>query len=194
MCGIFGKVNTDNTLVSIDTIKKSLEFMKHRGPDDNGYINEKNICMGMTRLAIIDEMMGKQPMSIDNGAITIVFNGEIFNFNQLKKDLQSQGIKFNTKSDTEVILQMYKRYDKDCIKKLEGMFAFAIYDKRISSLWIARDRFGIKPLYFTHDNQSFIFGSTLDVIMSNMNTKPEIDSHALYLLSLIHISEPTRPY
>ncbi len=184
MCGIFGKISIDNTLVNVDTIEKSLRFLKHRGPDDNGYINENNICMGMTRLAIIDEMMGKQPMSIDNGAITIVFNGEIFNFNQLRNELQNEGIKFATNSDTEVILQMYKYYGRGCIKKLEGMFAFAIYDKRKSSLWIARDRFGIKPLYFTQDTKSFVFGSTLDVIMSNMNNKAEIDKNALYLYML----------
>ena len=106
MCGIFGKISIDNTLVSVDTIERSLELMKHRGPDDNGYINENNICMGMTRLAIIDEMMGKQPMSIDNDTITIVFNGEIFNFNQLRNELQNKGIKFDTNSDTEVINTM----------------------------------------------------------------------------------------
>tara|TARA_Y100000813_G_C24162468_1_gene352688 strand:- start:1221 stop:3041 length:1821 start_codon:yes stop_codon:yes gene_type:complete len=170
MCGIYGYIG--NNVASVrDTFKKNL---KHRGPDDNGVFedNEKKLLLGQTRLSIIDlSDDGHQPMSDSSGRYIIVFNGEIYNYQEIKKELHSD-FQFNSNSDTEVVLNSYLKWGSSCLNKLRGMFAFCIYDKIEKTLFLARDRFGIKPLIYSFDNNSFVFTSELKPILkSNSFTK-----------------------
>lgn len=167
MCGINGifsknKLNEN----SIHLIEKMNELIIHRGPDDYGIYNSSHLVMGMRRLSIIDIFQGHQPMFNKSRSITIVFNGEIYNFKKIKSDLIQNGIQFETNSDTEVILKLYELYNEDFINYLEGMFAFSIYDIPKNKLLIGRDRLGEKPLYYTLQNDKFIWASELKSIVA----------------------------
>ena len=168
MCGIVGVIFKKNT-TSIDPkmISEMCEIISHRGPDDHGvYVNE-NVALGHRRLSIIDLASGHQPMTSPNQRYTIVFNGEIYNYQLLKRDLQSRGTKFNTNSDTEVILTLYQQYGKECVKFLNGIFAFCIYDNQQKVLFLARDHAGVKPLYYYNDDNYFIFASEIKSILKS---------------------------
>ena len=171
----------------------------HRGPDSYGefIFNENNfsIAMAMRRLSIIDLHSGNQPMYSDDQSIVIVFNGEIYNFQILKEALVTQGIVFKTNSDTEVILRLYEHEGPNSFGKLDGMFAFSIFDKTLGKVYIARDFFGEKPLYYTHSNNEFLWASELKSIISVLNNKPEIDSVGLSLyFQLTYIPSPYTIY
>jgi len=158
MCGIAGFNWNDTAL-----IKKMSDSIIHRGPDDEGFYCDEKVSLGHRRLAIIDlSVKGKQPMEYDD--CFIVFNGEIYNFPELKKELFDKGHHFVSGSDTEVILHAYREYGEKCVEKLNGMWAFCIYDKRKSILFLSRDRFGEKPLYYYPDNDKFIFASEIKAI------------------------------
>ncbi len=174
MCGIIGFNWEDKAL-----IKKMANSIKSRGPDGYGYYTDKNITLGHRRLAIIDlSKKGKQPMSDNEGAIWITFNGEIYNYKELRKELESFGHKFKSNTDTEVILYTYKQYGYDFLKKLNGMCAFAIWDGRKNRLIIARDNLGIKPLYYYWDKGKFIFASEIKAILLS-KIKKELNNQAL---------------
>ncbi len=160
MCGIFGLLNNNQPVESKD-LRILSDSMLHRGPDDSGLINKSNWSIGMRRLSIIDLSGGHQPISNQSNDIHLVCNGEIFNHKQLRKNLINLGYRFKTKSDVEVILHLYQEYGRDSIHHLNGMFAFAIYDESKDMLWIARDRLGIKPLYYGWKNSCFGFSSEL---------------------------------
>jgi asparagine synthase (glutamine-hydrolysing) len=180
MCGICGKLNFDiNNEVDKGLIKKMCDTLIHRGPDDQGYYINKNIGLGMRRLSIIDLNTGHQPISNENQKIWIVFNGEIYNYKELKQDLIKKGHQFKTGSDTEAIIHLYEEYDVDCLKLLRGMFAFAIWDEVKSRLFLARDRVGKKPLIYTVANNSIIFASELKAIIKDNSIKKEINFDAL---------------
>lgn len=180
MCGICGKLNFDiNNEVNKGLIKKMCDTLAHRGPDDEGYYINKNIGLGMRRLSIIDLNTGHQPISNENQKIWIVFNGEIYNYRELKQDLIKKGHQFKTGSDTEAIIHLYEEYDIDCLKLLRGMFAFAIWDEVKSRLFLARDRVGKKPLIYTAANNNIIFASELKAIIQDNSVKKEIDFDAL---------------
>lgn len=177
MCGIVGFISQRNDKEHI--IQKQLETLYHRGPDAQSKYIDNNIAFGHTRLAIIDIDNAVQPMtSIDNRYI-IIFNGEIYNYLELRQHLVSKGIKFKTHSDTEVLLNMYIVYGKECVSKLNGMFAFAVYDKVKDSMFLARDHFGIKPLYYTYQNNDFIFASEVKAILEYPDIKAEVDQKSL---------------
>lgn len=181
MCGISGKLyfNKDKS-VSREEIEKMSKAVSHRGPDDEGIFIDKNIGLGHRRLSIIDlSPAGHQPMSDNEGKIWIVFNGEIYNFLELRQGLEKSGIKFKSKSDTEVIINLYKKYGVNCLKYLRGMFAFAIWDSEKRQLFLARDRVGKKPLKYYLDNGVFIFASELKAILTNLEVKKEIDYDAI---------------
>src|SRR5579872_2276927 len=145
MCGICGKFQFDrSSVVSPRIIKGMMDSMRHRGPDDEGSFLAGNIGLGFRRLSIIDLKSGHQPLSNEDGSVWIVFNGEIYNFRDLREDLLQRGHTFKTRSDTEVIVHLYEDFGERCVEKLRGMFAFAIWDKRARSLFLARDRVGIK--------------------------------------------------
>ena len=181
MCGITGKLNFNkNNFVSEGLIKEMTKTLSHRGPDDSGIFVEKNIGLGHNRLSIIDlSPAGHQPMSDKEEKIWIVFNGEIYNYLVLKKELEKQGIIFKSKTDTEVIIYLYKKYGIDCLKYLRGMFAFAIWDKEKKQLFLARDRVGKKPLKYYCDSNCFIFASELKAILKNPEVKKEMDCDAI---------------
>jgi asparagine synthase (glutamine-hydrolysing) len=154
-------------------------FITYRGPDDEGTYADGDTALGMRRLSVIDLSTGKQPIYNEDKTKVIVFNGEIYNFMQLREDLVNKGHVFKTRSDTETILHAYEEYGADCLYKLNGMFAFAIYDIKEKELFIARDRAGEKPLYYYRDSERFVFASELKSIIRVFDIKKEIDLTAL---------------
>ena len=188
MCGIAGAFNfIDNSVM-----KKMLSEIHHRGPDDTGFCDIDNCMLGIKRLSILDIELGVQPMMSDDRSIILVFNGEIFNYLELKKELQNKGIKFNTRnSDTEVILRLYEFYGKDFFSKLNGMFAIAIYDKNKKQLIIARDRVGIKNIFYSRFNNTLVFGSEIKAILKSNLVKKEPNINGIYnYFSLKNITAP----
>ncbi len=182
MCGISGIYFLNNHKAqSVEkNLQESVKRLKHRGPDDNGLFFHENAGLGHTRLAVIDtSSRGKQPMQVLNGRYTIVFNGEFYNFRQEKKKLQEKGYHFFSDSDTEVLVILYAEYGKDCLKYVNGCFALAIYDKEQNSLFIARDRMGIKPLYYYQDHDKLVFASELRSITA-FNISKKIDKTSLF--------------
>ena len=165
MCGIFGIINKNNQVqYENGWLNDILSTISHRGPDEQGLYIDNGIALGHVRLSIIDLSSGQQPMHSEDDRYIIVFNGEIYNYKNLQKKMQADGYKFNSNSDTEVILKTYSVYKEKCVEQLQGMFAFAIWDKQQRSLFIARDRLGIKPLYLYEDDKAIIFSSEVKAI------------------------------
>ena len=200
MCGINGYIVKNNA--SIATITSVVEKMNakilHRGPDEDGFFieNDKaNIGMAMRRLSIIDLSTGKQPIYSEDKQKVILFNGEIYNFKALKAALILEGVSFVTQSDTEVVLKLYEKYGVQSFAMLDGMFAFSIYDKMLNKVFIARDFFGEKPLYYTKTADAFIWSSELKSIIEILPSKPEINVQALNLyFELTYIPAPFSIY
>src|SRR4030042_6495878 len=158
MCGICGKINLNNEPVDEALLKRMTSYLSHRGPDDEGIYIKNNVGLGQRRLSIIDlSPLAHQPMSNEDGTIWIVYNGEIYNFPELREDLLKRGHTFRSKSDTETIIHLYEDHGVECLKYLRGMFAFAIWDERNNSLFLARDRIGKKPLCYWHTQNTFVF-------------------------------------
>lgn len=195
MCAISGIVNYKNQPVDENALRKMSDSMVLRGPDSSGIYVDGNIGLAHRRLSIIDLSTGDQPMSIDNDQIVIVYNGEVYNFPDIRKDLEAKGVSFKTTSDTEVVAQAYKYYGIDqCLNMLEGMFAFAIYDKKSGDVLIARDRLGEKPLFYYQDEQGFYFASELKAFNPSLE-KFTIDKMALNLfMSIVYIPAPYTIY
>lgn len=180
MCGITGIVNFDNSKKVDETLLKIMtDSIVHRGPDDEGYYIENNVGLGFRRLSIIDLSTGHQPLSNEDNSIWIVFNGEIYNYQVLKKELINLGHIFKTNTDTEVIVHLYEQFGEECFQYMRGMFGLAIYDSRKNKILCARDRFGKKPLYYYCDDKKFIFGSELQTITKHKDILKEINSHAI---------------
>ena len=183
MCGICGMTGTD----AYSAVKAMTMAMHHRGPDSQGIANFNNIVIGMTRLAIVDTSdAGSQPMHSFDNNVSLVFNGEIYNYNYLRKLLEKSDIKFHSNCDTEVILNLYLELGEDFIHKLRGMFALALLDRRAGKgqekLLLARDPFGIKPLLYSEHNGSFIFASEIKAMLASGHIAREIDTESLRLL------------
>jgi len=177
MCGIVGFYSKRNDKKHI--IDKQLKTLYHRGPDDNDtYVNTK-IAFGHSRLAIIDINHAQQPMKSFDNRYILIFNGEIYNYLELRQHLVSKGVKLKTHSDTEVLLNMYILYGKDCLSKLNGMFAFSIYDTKNDTLFLARDHFGIKPLYYTYVKNDFVFASEVKAILKYPGIKAKSDMQSI---------------
>ena len=175
MCGICGKLNFDRELgVSKRLLKAMADRIHHRGPDDEGYYTARPVGLGFRRLSIIDLNTGHQPISNEDETVWIVFNGEIYNFEELRDQLKTKGHSFKTRTDTEVIVHLYEEYGEACIEKLRGMFAFAIWDDRKKELLLARDRVGIKPLYYRLTDSSLLFGSEIKAILADPEVKAEV--------------------
>jgi asparagine synthase (glutamine-hydrolysing) len=180
MCGIAGKLNFDRAEpVSETEILRMLDPMKHRGPDGHGVHLDGNAGLGHLRLSIIDLCTGAQPMANEDETVWIVFNGEIYNFHELRDRLVAKGHVFRSKSDTEVIIHAYEEFGPDCVNELRGMFAFAIWDSKRRRLFIARDRVGIKPLYYTRTNHALLFASELKALMTDASVGRSIDHEAM---------------
>ena len=155
------------------------DAIAHRGPDDEGYYASGPVGLGFRRLSIIDLHTGHQPIANEDGTVWIVFNGEIYNFQELREQLLAKGHKFTSKTDTEVIVHLYEEYGADCVTRLRGMFAFAIWDERKQLLMLARDRVGIKPLYYWKGPSSLIFGSEIKAILADPDCSPEVDPRVI---------------
>ena len=183
MCGIFGFSSPLSTDDQSSVLREMGNCLIHRGPDDHGYFQKNHIGMGMRRLSIIDLQSGKQPIYSNNGNCVIVYNGEVYNYKDLRTDLEDRGYHFHTETDTEVIVNLYQEKGVDCLHDLNGMFAFAVYDIQKDELFLARDRFGIKPLYYLFENNSFVFGSELKAVIQYpaVNTTISLEAVDLYL-------------
>ena len=148
MCGLVGICNFDNK-PSVEVVKDMNQNLHHRGPDDEGYFNNENISFGHKRLSILDLKKSSQPMIDHSNKNIIIFNGEIYNYKTIKKELLDFGYKFSSSGDTEVILKAYDKWGVDCLKKFEGMFVFALWDVSKKHLFLARDKFGEKPIFIS---------------------------------------------
>jgi asparagine synthase (glutamine-hydrolysing) len=180
MCGIVGIYNYCSRIpVSGKLLENMLLAINHRGPDERGLYLNKNFGMGNARLSILDISSGQQPLCDESGNFWIVFNGEIFNYIELKEELEKKGAHFKTKSDTEVIVAAYSIWGINFISKLNGQFAFAIWNKQQQELLLVRDRVGICPLYYINNNGSFVFGSEIKAILQNPEVKPELSINSL---------------
>jgi asparagine synthase (glutamine-hydrolysing) len=178
MCGFVGIFNKNGALADKHLLKRMASLIHHRGPDEEGCFIDGPIGFYHNRLSIIDLSTGSQPMTYNDS--TIVFNGEIYNYIELKAELKKKGHRFDTTSDTEVILHMYEEYGDKFVNDLNGMFAFIIYDKRKKRLLIAKDHFGIKPLYWYEDKNKFVFGSEIKAILNTPGIIAEPDKSKLY--------------
>jgi len=180
MCGIAGKVAFDNdTVVDLSVVYAMMEAIAHRGPDDQGVYVQSQAVLGHRRLSIIDLSTGKQPISNEDGTIWVVYNGEIYNFRELRSDLLRKGHVFRTKTDTEVIVHLYEDYGEECVRLLRGMFAFALWDAGKKKLLLARDRVGIKPLYYTKTRDSLLFASEIKALRADPDFAAEINIQSI---------------
>jgi len=185
MCGIAGIFHLQTAKpIEPERVRRMTDALIHRGPDGSGVWTAPGVGLGHRRLSIIDIAGGAQPMATPDGAIVISFNGEIYNFSEIKADLESKGHQFSTHSDTEVILHAYRQWGEDCLGRFNGMFAFALYDQTTQSLWLARDRLGIKPLYYAEvSDGSVIFGSELKALLAHplLRRSPDLTAVEDYL-------------
>jgi len=192
MCGICGVLYFDQghhvDSADLEVMNKSLY---HRGPDDDGMYVDQNVGLAMRRLSIIDVAGGHQPIHNEDRSIWVVFNGEIYNFQSVRSDLQSRGHKFNTGSDTEVIVHLYEEYGDDCVQHLNGMFAIAIWDTRQRRLFLARDRAGEKPLYYYIARDRLVFASELKAILTDASVPRVVNPVAVdQFLSFMYVPAP----
>ncbi len=179
MCGIAG-FRSNSVPDPQGTIRAMMDSIAHRGPDDEGQIDIDNVSFGHKRLSIIDIEHGHQPMQTEDQRFTLIFNGEIYNYLELRELLIAKNHKLRTHSDTEVLLLLYVEFGKDVVDYLNGMFAFAIYDAQEKELFLARDHFGIKPLYYYHDQDNFVFASEIKALLKHPAVPREVDQRSIY--------------
>jgi len=180
MCGIIGTLNLTKShpICEID-LRQMLAMVRHRGPDQFGIYLDEHIGLGSARLSILDLSGGQQPISNEDGTVWIVFNGEIFNYIELRPDLEKRGHRFSTNTDTEIIVHLYEDFGPECLKFLNGQFSIALWDARARSLFLARDRLGIRPLFYTVVDGALVFGSEIKSIMADRRVRAEIDPRSL---------------
>ena len=195
MCGIVGIVNLDRRAASVELLARMNDRIRHRGPDEEGAYVNGYVGLAMRRLAIIDLAGGQQPITNEDGTCHIVFNGEIYNYRELKTRLEDLGHKFRTDSDTETILHAYEEYGADCPKHLRGMFAFAIWDERREQLFLARDRVGKKPILYAHTATTFAFASEFTALLLHPSVSREVEREAIHhYLSFMCVPAPLTAY
>lgn len=181
MCGICGIIRKDNALISNQDIHDMMAVMKHRGPNDEGVFIENTLGLGFVRLSILDlTTSGHQPMHSFDKKYVVVFNGEIFNYLELREELKLKGYSFTTDTDTEVLINAYIEWGEYCQHKFNGMWAFSIYDKEKGTLFISRDRYGIKPLYYFEDDEKFAFASEIPSLLEVLPNKPLANHQAIF--------------
>jgi asparagine synthase (glutamine-hydrolysing) len=192
MCGISGFYNYRSGEPANEAILQAmLQSIYHRGPDDEGRYRDGSMAMGMRRLSIIDVAGGKQPIENEDGSIIVVFNGEIYNYREVREQLVQRGHTFVTASDTEVIVHLYEDFGEECVHHLRGMFGFSVWDKRHRRLFVARDRLGIKPLYYTDNGTRLVFGSEIKSLLyyPDVEARPDLDGLSNFL-SLKYVPAP----
>jgi asparagine synthase (glutamine-hydrolysing) len=186
MCGIAGVFEyADRAGADPATIASMLDAIVHRGPDDQGVHVDRGVAIGARRLSIIDLPGGHQPIANEDGTAVVAFNGEIYNYRELRASLRAKGHVLTTEGDTEVIVHLYEEYGEDCVHHLRGMFAFAIWDARRRRLFVARDRLGIKPLYWYDDGDRIVFGSEVKAMLRHPALRPSLDPDALAAFLLL---------
>jgi asparagine synthase (glutamine-hydrolysing) len=193
MCGIAGQYRLDRP-AELGEIRGMCDQIRHRGPDDDGYHLDGPCGLGVRRLSIIDLTTGHQPMANEDGSVSVVFNGEIYNFRELRQELEERGHRFKTKSDTEVLVHLYEQEGVSGIEKLRGMFAYAVWDANAGSLLLVRDRFGKKPLYYAVFDRGLFFASELKCLRA-AGAPLELDQEAFrYYFQLSYIPDPWSPF
>jgi len=195
VCGIVGIVRNDGSDVDQALVGRMCDAIRHRGPDDDGFYFNGRVGLGMRRLSIIDVKGGHQPIHNQDRTAWIVFNGEIYNYRELREKLEKLGHTFYTNSDTEAIVHAYDQYGAECPKHLHGMFAFAIWDNRTEELFLARDRVGKKPVLYAQVNGQFVFGSEFSALLQHPSIGKEIDTGAIHhYLSFMCVPSPLTAY
>ena len=179
MCGITGIVNSDGRKVAANLLEDMIALLGHRGPDDSGIWMQAEAGFGHTRLSVIDPAGGRQPMANGDGTLCITFNGEIYNYLELRDELAAKGHKFRTRSDTEVLLHLYEEEGGACVQRLNGQWAFAIWDSTRRRLFLSRDRLGVRPLFYTQAQDSFLFASEIKALLAHPGVRRELDLLAL---------------
>jgi asparagine synthase (glutamine-hydrolysing) len=192
MCGIAGIINSEKgAVIDRASIHRMCEQIIHRGPDDEGIYAQGGVGLGMRRLSIIDLSGGHQPIHNEDQSVWVVFNGEIYNFVELRRDLENHGHHFYTNTDTEVIVHLYEELGSEFVAKLRGMFAIAIYDERKSKLLLARDRLGIKPLHYALEKGRLLFGSEIKSILAASPGLREVNADSLLqYIEFAYIADP----
>src|SRR6266576_265537 len=199
MCGITGWANLDPRTPPPDgadeLVRAMCDRLIHRGPDSEGYVVGDGVALGMRRLAIIDLVTGEQPVYNEDESVAVILNGEIYNYRELRADLETRGHRFRSESDTEILPHLYEEYGRDMVSHLNGMFAFALWDDRRRSLFIARDRFGEKPLYWGVFDQTLLFASEPKVLLAHPAVRPNLNLNALrQYLSFDYVPAPLSIY
>lgn len=180
MCGICGKLEfRQGKPVSSELLRQMLDAIEHRGPDEQGVFRSGSVGLAHRRLNIIDLSTGKQPMFNEDGSVCVIYNGEVYNFAELRSYLVQKGHRFKSSSDTEVIVHLYEEVGPECVQQLRGMFSFALWDENTKTLLLARDRVGIKPLYYCHTSDTLLFASEIKAILVDPAVSREIDPEAL---------------
>ncbi|UHA74943.1 asparagine synthase (glutamine-hydrolyzing) [Paenibacillus sp. 481] len=194
MCGIAGILQFNGEQPSEHIISSMMDLIHHRGPDDAKLWIGDRVGLGFRRLSIIDVAVGAQPLSNEDDSVWIIFNGEIYNYMELREDLISRGHQFKTHADTEVIIHLYEEYGANCVHHLRGMFGFAIWDRNKQEMFIARDHFGIKPLYYYMDDEKFIFGSEIKSLLA-AGAARQLNMNSLYnYLTFQYVPDPNTMY
>jgi asparagine synthase (glutamine-hydrolysing) len=181
MCGFVGFADTNFRIDKATTINKMMDTIIHRGPDSGGVFTDDRVAFGFRRLSIIDlRDEASQPMFNEDKSLVLIFNGEIYNYQELREDLVKKGHTFHSQTDSEVLIHGYEEYGVELLQKLRGMFAFSIWDAKNETMFLARDFFGIKPLYYTQNTEdnSFIFGSEIKAFLKNPAFKKELNKYA----------------
>lgn len=194
MCGISGILNFKEDGIDQYLLKGMVMMAGYRGPDDSGLYTDNCVGLAHARLSIIDPVGGRQPIHNEDGSLWITFNGEIFNYVELRQELIKQGHRFSTDTDTEVILHLYEEKGEDCLRYFNGQWAFAIWDKKKRRLFLSRDRFGVRPLFYTVTGDRLVFGSEIKSILVHPGVKREIDLHALDQLFTFWVTLPPRTF
>src|SRR3954449_337889 len=179
MCGIAGEATSDDRPVEPAVLERMCAAIEHRGPDSRGIHVDSGVGLGIQRLAVIDLQTGDQPIFNEDESVVVVLNGEIYNYRELRAELERDGHRFATRSDTEVIVHLYEDQGEGCVERLRGMFAFALWDRRRRRLLLARDRLGIKPLYLYRDADRVVFGSELKALRACPGVPRDLDGAAL---------------
>jgi asparagine synthase (glutamine-hydrolysing) len=194
MCGIAGFVNSKSGIVDPGLLNRMIMSIRHRGPDDTGIFHGAEAGLAHARLSIIDIEGGRQPMSSADGRFHITFNGEIFNYVELREELVRKGHTFLTRSDTEVLLHLYQEYGEDCVQRLNGQWAFAIWDTTRHILFLSRDRMGVRPLFYTQNQSAFLFASEIKALFACPGVTLELDFTALDQIFTFWVTLPPRTF
>ncbi len=192
MCGIAGILRFDGAAAQPELLKRMTDVLAHRGPDGEGVYLSGPLGLGHRRLAILDlSSAGRQPMTNEDGSIWVTFNGEIYNFRELRRELEARGHAFRSATDTEVLVHAYEEWGLNCLQRFNGMFAFGLWDERRRGLWLVRDRLGIKPLFYSHRSDRLLFGSEIKALLCDPDLDRTLDDEALsYYLALNYTPAP----